>query len=69
LLDPEIKDALGKSFQSSQQLLVVPLFDVLHNRTAAICFGWLDDYSRVYSDRSDLPFVSAFCMSTMAEVL
>jgi signal transduction histidine kinase len=69
LLDPEIRDALDKSFQSSQQLLVMPLFDVLHNRTAAICFGWLDDYSRVYSDRSDLPFVSAFCMSTMAEVL
>jgi signal transduction histidine kinase len=69
LLDPEIRDALDKSFQSSQQLLVMPLFDVLHNRTAAICFGWLDDYSRVYSERSDLPFVSAFCMSTMSEVL
>jgi hypothetical protein len=69
LLDPEIGDALDKSFQSSQQLLVVPVFHVLHNRTTAICFGWLDDYSRVYSDRSDLAFVSAFCMSTMAEVL
>jgi hypothetical protein len=69
LLDPEIRDALDKSFQSSQQLLVMPLFDVLHNRTAAICVGWLNDYSRVYSDRSDLPFVSAFCMSTISEVL
>lgn len=69
LLDPEIRDGLEKSFQSSQQLLVMPLFDVLHNRTAAICVGWLNDYSRVYSDRSDLPFVSAFCISTMSEVL
>lgn len=69
LLDPEMRDALSKSFESSQQLLVMPLFDVLHNRTAAICIGWLNDYSRVYSDRSDLPFLSAFCMSTMSEAL
>jgi hypothetical protein len=69
LLNPEIRDALDKSFQSSQQLLVMPLFDVLHNRTAAICVGWLNDYSRVYSIRSDLPFVSAFCLPTMLEVL
>lgn len=47
----------------------MPLFDVLHNRTAAVCVGWLSDYRRVYSDQSDLPFVSAFCMSTMSEVL
>ena len=68
-LDPEITAALHKSFQDSQQLLVMPLFDVIHDRTAAICVGWLNDYSRVYSDRSDLPFVSAFCMSTMSEGL
>lgn len=65
----KIKDALNKSFQGSQQLLVMPLFDVVHNRTAAICVGFLNDFTRVYSTRSDLPFVSAFCMSTMAEVL
>jgi hypothetical protein len=29
LLDPEMRDALDKSFQSSQQLLVMPLFDAL----------------------------------------
>jgi len=69
LLDPEIRAALDRDFQGSQQLLIMPLFDVLHNRTAAICVGWLCDYTRVYSDRSDLPFVSAFCMSTMSEIL
>jgi hypothetical protein len=69
LQDAEIRAALDRCFQGSQQLLVMPLFDVLHNRTAAICVGWLCDYGRVYSDRSDLPFVSAFCMSTMSEVL
>jgi hypothetical protein len=68
-LDPELKDALHKSFENAQQLLVMPLFDVIHDRTAAICVGWLNDYSRVYSDRCDLPFVSAFCMSTMSEGL
>lgn len=47
----------------------MPLFDVLHNRTAAICVGWLRDFKRVYSERSDLPFVSAFCMSTISEML
>lgn len=67
--DSEIRDALNKSFQSSQQLLIMPLFDVIHNRTAAVCIGWLNDYSRVYSDRSDLHFVSAFCSYTMSEVL
>jgi signal transduction histidine kinase len=69
LLDPELRAALDRCFQGSQQLLVMPLFDVLHNRTAAICVGWLCDYKRVYSERSDLPFVSAFCMSTISEVL
>jgi hypothetical protein len=69
MLDPEIRDALNAAFHGSQQLLVMPLFDVLHNRTAAVCFGWLNGYNRVYSDRSDLPFVSGFCMSTMSEVL
>lgn len=69
LEDLEIEDALNKGFQGSQQILVMPLFDALHNRTAAICVGWLSDYTRVYSDNSDLPFVSAFCMSTMSEVL
>jgi signal transduction histidine kinase len=69
LLDLEVSEALDKSFQSSQQLLIMPLFDVLHNSTAAICVGWLNDYSRVYLDKSDLPFVSAFCMSIMSEVL
>jgi hypothetical protein len=39
LLDLEIRDALDKSLQSSQQLLAMPLFHVLHNRTAAICVG------------------------------
>jgi len=68
-LDPDIKDALHKSFEGAQQLLVQPLFDVIHDRISAICIGWLNDYSRVYSDRSDLPFVSAFCMSTMSEGL
>jgi hypothetical protein len=68
-LDSEITDALQKSFPGSHQLLVMPLFDVIHDRTAAICIGWLNDYSRVYSDRCDLPFVSAFCMSTMSEGL
>jgi hypothetical protein len=67
--DLEIEDAFNKSFQGSQQLLVMPLFDVLHNRTAAICVGWLSDYTRVYSNSSDIPFISAFCMSTMSEVL
>jgi hypothetical protein len=66
-LDAEIRGALHKSFKGSQQLLVMPLFDVIHDRTAAICVGWLNDYSRVYSDRCDLPFLSAFCMSTMSE--
>ena len=69
LLDPEVRAALDRRFQGSQQLLLMPLFDVLHNRTATICVGWLCDYTRVYSERSDLPFVSAFCMSTMSEVL
>jgi hypothetical protein len=69
MLDPEITDAFNTSFHGSQQLLVMPLFDVLHNRTATVCFGWLNGYNRVYSDRSDLPFVSGFCMSTMSEVL
>ena len=69
LLDSEFIAALDRCFQGSQQLLVMPLFDVLHNRTAAICVGWLSDYKRVYSERSDLPFISAFCMSTMSEVL
>jgi signal transduction histidine kinase len=69
LLDLEVSEALDKSFQSSQQLLIMPLFDVLRNSTAAICVGWLNDYSRVYLDQSDLPFVSAFCMSIMSEVL
>jgi signal transduction histidine kinase len=69
LEDLDIEDALNKSFQSTQQLLIMPLFDVLHNRTAAICVGWLSDYTRVYSNSSDIPFVSAFCMSAMSEVL
>jgi hypothetical protein len=68
-LDPDIKDALNESFEDSQQLLIMPLFDVIHDRTSAVCIGWLNDYSRVYSDRCDLPFVSAFCMSTMSEGL
>jgi hypothetical protein len=68
-LDPELTAALHESFQGSLQLLVMPLFDVIHDRTTAICVGWLNDYSRVYSDRCDLPFVSAFCMSTMSEGL
>jgi signal transduction histidine kinase len=69
MLDPDIIDALNTSFDGSQQLLIMPIFDVLHNRIAAVCFGWLNGYNRVYSDRCDLPFVSGFCMSTMSEVL
>jgi signal transduction histidine kinase len=69
LLDSEIRAALDRCFQGAQQLLIMPLFDVLHNRTAAICVGWLCDYVRVYSHNSDLPFVSAFCMSTISEAL
>jgi signal transduction histidine kinase len=69
LLDLEVSEALDKSFQSSQQLLLMLLFDVLDNSTAAICVGWLNDYSRVYLDQSDLLFVSSFCISIMSEVL
>jgi hypothetical protein len=69
LLDPEMTAALHDSFKGSLQLLVMPLFDVIHDRTAALCVGWLNGYSRVYSDRCDLPFLSAFCMSTMSEGL
>jgi len=68
-LNPDMTAALHESFKGSLQLLVMPLFDVVHDRTAAICVGWLNDYSRVYSERCDLPFVSAFCMSTMSEGL
>jgi signal transduction histidine kinase len=67
--DLGVENAFNRSFQGSQQSLVMPLFDVSHNRTAAIEVGWLSDYTRVYSNSSDIPFVSAFCMSIMSEVL
>jgi hypothetical protein len=64
-----IEDALNISFQTSYQSLVMALFDVLHSRTDAIYVGWCSDYTRVYSNSSDVPFVSTFCMSTMPEIL
>jgi hypothetical protein len=68
-LDLETSLAFNRSFQGARQILCMPLFDVVRNRTAAICIGWLNDYTRVYSDKCDLSSMSAFCTTTILEVL
>jgi signal transduction histidine kinase/CheY-like chemotaxis protein len=61
--------AVGSSFQNACQVLFMPLYDTLHNKTAAVCIGWLNDHSRVYSESGDLSFMSTFCTTTISEVL
>jgi hypothetical protein len=41
--------AIGNSFQNACQLLFMPLYDIVHDKAAAVCIGWLNDHSRVYS--------------------
>ncbi|KAM0721511.1 hypothetical protein Q7P37_002435 [Cladosporium fusiforme] len=66
-LDEEIGSDLKRSFKGARQILFMPLFDAVHDRTATVFFGWLGNFTRVYSEKSDLVSLSVFCTTTMSE--
>jgi hypothetical protein len=68
-LDLKINAALNKSFPDATQIVFAPLWDALHNRTTAICFGWVNDNERVFESEIDLTAMSSFCMAAMSHIL
>lgn len=68
LLDRNVSDALRQSFPDAKQVMFMPLWDSLHNRTSAAAFGWSTSFYRVYTSKADLAQLSAFCTSVAAQV-
>jgi len=68
-LDPATNAALNKSLPGATQIVFAPLWDALHSRTTAICFGWVDDNERVFESEIDLTAMSSFCMAAMSHIL
>jgi signal transduction histidine kinase len=68
-LDSATNAALNKSLPGATQIVFAPLWDALHSRTTAICFGWVDDNERVFESEIDLTAMSSFCMAAMSHIL
>jgi len=67
-LEPAVNAALKKSFPGAVQILFAPLWDAVHSRTTAVCFGWIDNDTRIFESENDLPALTSFCMTTMSHV-
>ena len=68
-LDPATNAALNNSLPGATQIVFAPLWDALHSRTTAICFGWVTDNERVFESEIDLTAMSSFCMAAMSHIL
>ena len=68
-LDSATNAALDKSLPGATQIVFAPLWDALHSRTTAICFGWVKDNERVFEPEIDLTAMSSFCMAAMSHIM
>jgi signal transduction histidine kinase len=68
-LDSATNAALDRSLPGATQIVFAPLWDALHSRTTAICFGWVNDNERVFESEIDLTAMSSFCMAAMSHIL
>jgi signal transduction histidine kinase/ActR/RegA family two-component response regulator len=68
-LDRAANAALDKSFPGAMQIVFAPLWDTIHSRTTAMCFGWVNDNNRVFESENDLTAMSSFCMAAMSHIL
>lgn len=68
-LDSATNAALNESLPGATQIIFAPLWDALHSRTTAICFGWVNDNGRVFESGIDLNAMSSFCMAAMSHIL
>jgi signal transduction histidine kinase/CheY-like chemotaxis protein len=68
-LDLSTNAALGRSFPRATQIVFAPLWDAVHSRITAICFGWVNDNERVFESDIDLTAMSSFCMAAMSHIL
>ncbi|KAK4544021.1 hypothetical protein LTR36_004519 [Oleoguttula mirabilis] len=60
--------ALAEAFPEASQLLIMPIWDSVHERVVAIAVGWALGWSRVYTTSSDLGPMSAFCQAVITQV-
>ena len=63
----DVGDDLRSAFPDACQVTFTPIYDTYHEQTAAVAFGWSDTYSRVYTAAKELPSLSAFCATVMAQ--
>ncbi|RMZ16857.1 hypothetical protein D0860_00787 [Hortaea werneckii] len=64
----DISASIHQVFPQAQQIIFMPLWDSLHNRTAAAAFCCSKTFDRVYTGHADLYQMSAFCTSTITQV-
>ncbi|KAI6820723.1 hypothetical protein KC327_g8828 [Hortaea werneckii] len=64
----DISASIHQVFPQAQQVIFMPLWDSLHNRTAAAAFCCSKTFDRVYAGHADLYQMSAFCTSTITQV-
>ncbi|KAK4575172.1 hypothetical protein LTR86_001024 [Recurvomyces mirabilis] len=59
--------ALAHAIPEAQQLLLMPLWDPLHERVVALMVGFATSWSRCYTRINDLVPMSVFCKSIVAQ--
>ena len=68
-LDSATNAALNNSLPGATQIVFAPLWDAVHSRTTAICFGWVHENERIFESEIDLTAMSSFCMAAMSHIL
>ncbi|GAB1741447.1 hypothetical protein NU219Hw_g6678t1 [Hortaea werneckii] len=68
-LRSDISASIRQSFLEAQQVMFMPLWDSLHNRTAAVALCHSKSFDRVYASHTDLTQLAAFCTSAITQVL
>ncbi|GAB7358407.1 hypothetical protein MBLNU230_g2475t2 [Neophaeotheca triangularis] len=63
-----VGNMLHSTFPDAQQMLFTPLWGAQLARVSALAIGWASDWSRVYTQASDLSPMAAFCTALVTQV-
>jgi signal transduction histidine kinase len=67
-VNPVMSMELSKSFPKAEQIILMPLWDIFHERNTGAVLAFANDQSRVYLGSTDLSSISAFCTTIMTQV-
>lgn len=68
ITDRDLAAEILKAFPSTEQIMLMPLWDTHHERNTGAIIGFAQDFLKVHLGPTDLSSMSAFCATLMMQV-